>query len=137
MIYSSVSVFCRDTIQFNMKKLILSTVGLFILNLGFSINVITIERSNGGQNGYSNITEKHEEGWIWDDHSLSCSDPGNSACDWVNPPTTPAGSSTVIEEEVHQAIENGQLSGSMVFGSVLVSWNGTSTTNYSITMKWG
>lgn len=121
-----------------MKKIILTILAISISFVMISKDSIKISKSNAGTNGYSDVTEKHEDNWLDDfqTHTLTCNNPGSSACAWDYPPTTPAGSTTSIMHEVETLMEAGQLSGSISIGGVTVNWHGEGVSQYEMEITW-
>lgn len=95
--------------------------------------VVTVTRSNEGPNGYNTVTEKHETGlFIENTHTLECSDPGDNSCYWAEKPYIAVDSDM---NYVEGQINSGNLSGSIVIGNRTITWSGTSSGDFTMTVN--
>jgi hypothetical protein len=120
-----------------MKKLILSLAVIAMASGAFAGKKITKTASNGGPDGWKDITEEHTDhgnpGQVSD---LKCADPGTSDCKWSVAPAHPHvdGGLSVneIEVQILEMIAGGQLSGQVIIGDSPVTWNASDIYNYEM-----
>lgn len=83
----------------------------FVILVSLSLSseaTIKITKSNGGQNGYRDITETHDG----DDHTLKCKNPGRESCTWGQGfPTVTLDELESIDSYIENQLSNGLYSG--------------------------
>ena len=123
-----------------MKKIILSIVVSLITFSSFSKDVVVIERTRGGADGYQYIEEEHFDqtcdGISDFYHDLKCRYPGQSPCEWVFPPGVNGTSVITIQFEVANLMASGTLNGSATYTNCTVVWSGQDIYNYKITITY-
>lgn len=136
-----------------MKRLIIVITIIFV-TISYADRKIDIKRHGAGENGkYNDISESHDDGgWFRKAESkLTCTNPGNSACAWINHPDTRPGLVTDfgtpidvddMQDHAEDQITAGTLNGSYnnnlfidgEFWYRNVTWNASSTTGGSATI---
>ena len=109
-------------------RFVLSFMFVFAFTLYGNAGSIKIKKSGGGCNGYDDVEEYHDNN---NNHRLTCSDPGQAACDWQFPPTVTTQSGIVvqpanIQNYVQHEIANGITHGTVYWGDsgeVIAVWS--------------
>ncbi len=83
---------------------------------------VLIHRRNKGWFGYKHIAETHTS----DLDRLECHNPGFKRCEWNNINDIPISTTTLnyYLGQVESAIDSGQSSGSITWGTVTAAWSG-------------
>ena len=123
-----------------MKRKILSAMFIAITTFSYAETVVTITVENPGEQGFNRVIEEHFDNSFdgtMDYHDLSCKDPGFTPCEWIiEPPSINGTSVTTIQYEVFRQVALGTLSGSTTIGGIAVSWNGSDSKHFKITLTY-
>lgn len=109
--------------------IVISLTSAIAASAGIFGDKIYIRESGGGPNGYAEKIESHDPGWFWDEHHLTCLNPGNTPCNWT---IKPSGS---IIGWAKDSVTAGNLADTIMYthpnGNVsTLSWEGTDENNY-------
>jgi hypothetical protein len=118
------------------KSLFLSLLLSFFVLSSYGTKRITITKTGGGTSGYYEISEEHNP----DGHTLTCTNPGLSACDWVVKPTVVGASDTEYDADfllglAETEINLGNTSGTIIHnGEIKIIYSGIPS-NYTVTIE--